>query len=101
MYRQMLDHWQKVLPGRVHNVQHEALLAAPETEIRKLLAACRLDWNDACLRFYETDRPVRTASASQVRQPLFKTSMARWKPYAKHLGPLFDALGPYAPPRKT
>ncbi len=97
MYRQTLDHWQKVLPGRVHNVQHEALLADPEAEIRKLLVACRLEWNDACLRFYETDRPVRTASASQVRHPLFKTSVARWKPYVQYLTPLIEALGPYGP----
>lgn len=97
LYREMIAHWDTVLPGRVHHVQHEAILADPETEIRKLVALCGLEWNDACLRFYEADRPVRTASTTQVRKPLFKSSVARWKPYEKHLAPLFEALGPYAP----
>ena len=52
---------------------------------------------EACLRFYETKRPVRTASVAQVRQPIFTTSVERWRRYEKHLGPLFEALGPYAP----
>ena len=97
-YRGMIDHWDNVLPGRVRHVEHELLLDDPENEVRKLIANCGLDWNDACLRFHEENkRPVRTASSSQVRQPLFKTSIARWKPYEKHLNPLFQALGPYAP----
>jgi tetratricopeptide (TPR) repeat protein len=97
LYRSMIAHWDEVLPGRVHHIQHEELLADPDTQIRRLVALCGLEWNDACLRFYESDRPVRTASASQVRQPLFKSSMARWRRYEKHLGPLLAALGPYAP----
>jgi tetratricopeptide (TPR) repeat protein len=97
LYRGMIDHWDQVLPGRVHHIQHEEILADPDTQIRRIVALCGLEWNDACLRFYESDRPVRTASASQVRQPLFKSSMARWKRYEKHLGPLLAALGPYAP----
>jgi hypothetical protein len=97
LYRSIIAHWDEVLPGRVHHIQHEELLADPDTQIRRLIALCGLEWNEACLRFYESDRPVRTASASQVRQPLFKSSMARWKRYEKHLGPLFAALGPYAP----
>lgn len=96
-YRRMMAHWDEVLPGRVLHVRHEAILADPEAEVRTLVAKCGLEWNDACLRFHESARPVRTASASQVRQPLFKSSVARWKPYERHLGQLFEGLGPYAP----
>jgi tetratricopeptide (TPR) repeat protein len=99
-YREMMDHWAQVLPGRVINVGHEALVADPEAQIRWLITqACGLDWDPACLRFYETKRPVRTASVAQVRQPIFTTSVERWRRYEKHLGPLFEALGPYAPKR--
>ena len=97
LYRGIVAYWDEVLPGRVLHVSHEAILADPEVEVRKLVAACGLEWDDACLRFYETNRPVRTASSSQVRKPLFKSSVARWKPYEAHLTPLFEALGPYAP----
>jgi tetratricopeptide (TPR) repeat protein len=99
-YREMMDHWTQELPGQVVNVSHEALVADPERQIRSLVTeACGLDWDPACLRFYETKRPVRTASVAQVRQPIFSTSIERWRRYEKHLGPLFEALGPYAPAR--
>jgi hypothetical protein len=79
-------------------VSHEELVADPERRIRWLVTeACGLKRDDACLHFHETKRPVRTASVAQVRQPIFSTSVARWRRYARHLGPLFDALGPYAP----
>jgi tetratricopeptide (TPR) repeat protein len=97
-YRQMMAHWDSVLPGRVVSVSHEDLVADPDHRIRWLVEeACGLKWDDACLRFHETKRPVRTASVAQVRQPIFRTSVARWRRYQRHLGPLFDALGPYAP----
>lgn len=97
-YREMMDHWRAVLPGRVVDVVHEALVEAPDTMIRWLVEdACRLDWDDACLRFFESRRPVKTASIAQVRQPIFRRSIERWRRYERHLGPLFAALGPYAP----
>ena len=96
-YRQTMDHWAKVLPGRVIDISHEALVADPEVQIRALVQACGLKWDEACLSFHKTERAVRTASVAQVRQPIFKTSVERWRRYEKHLGPLFDALGPYAP----
>jgi tetratricopeptide (TPR) repeat protein len=100
-YREMMDHWATVLPGRVVDVGHEALVADPERQIRQLVVeSCSLEWDPACLRFYETKRPVRTASVAQVRQPIFTTSIERWRRYEKHLGPLFEALGPYAPADK-
>jgi len=99
-YRQMMAHWDEVLPGRVINVSHEQLVANPDTEMPRLVTeVCGLPWDDACLRFYDTQRPVHTASVAQVRQPIFTTSIERWRRYEKHLGPLFDALGPYAPKR--
>jgi hypothetical protein len=97
-YRDMMDHWQTVLPGRVVNVVHEDLVTDPERRIRWLIEdACKLKWDDNCLRFHQTKRPVRTASIAQVRQPIFRSSLQRWRRYSDHLGPLFEALGPYAP----
>jgi Flp pilus assembly protein TadD/LPS sulfotransferase NodH len=99
-YRAVMDHWSALLPGRVIDVRHEALVADPQAQIRWLVTeACGLDWDPACLRFYETKRPVRTASVAQVRRPIFTSSIERWRRYEKHLGPLFEALGPYAPTR--
>jgi len=100
LYRRLMDHWSRVLPGRVIDVVYERLVANPEAEIRRLIAACGLPWNDACLRFYENSRPVRTASQTQVRQPIFTSAVQRWRRYEKHLGPLLESLGPYAPARE-
>lgn len=98
-YRGMMAHWDAVLPGRVLHVEHERLLADPEAQVREILSACRLPWDDRCLRFYENDRTVRTASINQVRRPLSDKAVERWRKYEMHLGPLFEALGPYAPAR--
>lgn len=100
IYRRLMDHWRAVLPGRVIDVDHEALVADPEPVTRWLVSeACGLAWDDATLRFHEAAGPVRTASAAQVRQPIFRTSLQRWRRYERHLGPLFEALGPYAQAR--
>lgn len=97
-YRRVMEHWDRVLPGRVIKVEHEKLVADPEGQIRRLVAdACKLDWDPACLRFYEAESSVRTASAAQVRRPVFSTSIGRWARFSSELAPLFDALGPYAP----
>jgi tetratricopeptide (TPR) repeat protein len=97
-YREMMDHWAEVLPGRVIDIDHEALVADPETKIRELITgACRLEWDENCLKFYENERLVKTASKFQVRQPIFTDSIGRWKRYRRHLGPLIEALGPYGP----
>jgi tetratricopeptide (TPR) repeat protein len=97
LYRRLMEHWDRVLPGRIVDVVYERLVADPETEIRRLLAACGLPWDEACLRFHENQRSVSTASSSQVRRPIYKSSLQRWRRYEKHLGPLLEALGPYAP----
>ncbi|HLK23864.1 MAG TPA: sulfotransferase [Caulobacteraceae bacterium] len=99
-YRQMMDHWAKVLPGRVVQVSNEALVADPEAQIRWLVTdACGLAWDPRCLAFHKTERPVATASAAQVRQPIFASSIGRWRRYEGRLGPLIEALGEYAPTR--
>jgi hypothetical protein len=93
-----MEHWDRVLPGRVIRIEHEKLLADPVNQIRWLVSAvCKLDWDDSCLRFHEAAGLVRTASAAQVRVPLFLTSIGRWTRFAGELEPLFEALGPYAP----
>lgn len=96
LYRQVMAHWSRLLPGRVIDVVYERLVADPEAEIRRLLTACGLPWDDSCLRFHETRRAVGTASVSQVREPIFTRGVGRWRRYAAHLGPLLAALGPYA-----
>jgi tetratricopeptide (TPR) repeat protein len=96
-YRRVMEHWDRVLPGRVIRVEHEELVADTEGQIRWLVSdACMLDWDPACLRFYEAQGPVRTASAAQVRRPVFLTSIGRWTRFASQLEPLLEALGPYA-----
>lgn len=92
-YRAMIDHWRGFID--IVDVSHEVMVSDTETEIRRLLAACGLPWHDACLRFYENDRGVRTASKDQVRRPIFDSN-DRWRNYEKHLGPLIEALGPHA-----
>ena len=96
-YRRVMEHWDRVLPGRVIRVEHEKLVADPEGQIRWLADACKLAWDPVCLRFYEAAGVVRTASAAQVRRPLFSTSIGRWARFASELEPLLKALGPYAP----
>jgi hypothetical protein len=97
-YRRVMEHWDRVLPGRVIRVEHEKLAADPEGQIRWLVSdACKLDWDPACLRFHEAAGSVRTASAAQVRRPMFTTSIGRWARFAGELEPLLNALGPYAP----
>jgi hypothetical protein len=96
-HQAMMNHWAKVLPGRVVDIALEDLVNDFEPTARRLIAACGLPWEDQCLRFYENPREVRTASAAQVRRPIFTESLGRWRNYKDHLGPLFEALGPYAP----
>ncbi|HEV2531354.1 tetratricopeptide repeat-containing sulfotransferase family protein [Phenylobacterium sp.] len=94
-YRDVMAHWDAVLPGRVVEVRYEALVADPEAGIRALGAATGLPWDPAALRFFERERPVATASAVQVRRPIHAGSVARWRRHAAKLAPLIEALGPY------
>jgi tetratricopeptide (TPR) repeat protein len=91
-YRRLMRHWRTVLPVPVHEVVYEKLVDDFETEAPRLLAACGLEWEPACGRFHQTARPVRTASMTQVRQPLYRRALARWKHYAATLSDLFARL---------
>ena len=93
-YVRLMDHWDAVLPGRVHRVQYEDMVSDTETQIRALLDYCGLEFEEQCLRFYETERAVRTPSSEQVRQPIYKEALEQWRHYEAHLGPLKEALGP-------
>jgi len=96
-YRDLMSHWNMVLMGRMVTVDYEELVANPESKIRWLLDICGLAFNESCLRFHENTRDVFTASAEQVRRPIFSDSIGRWRQYRKHLRPLIEALGSYAP----
>ena len=91
-YTQLMDHWQEVLPLPIHELSYEQLVADHESASRKLIEFCGLDWSERCLEFYENKRPVQTASRVQVRQPIYNTSIGRWKKYESHLSPLRKAL---------
>ncbi len=91
-YVRLMTHVDAVLPGRVHRVDHEALIENTEVEVRGLLAACGLEFEPACLAFHETERAVRTASSEQVRRPINRDGVDAWRPYDQWLGPLRSAL---------
>lgn len=91
-YRRLMDHWRAVLPGRVLDVDYEALVTDQEAVSRRIIDHCGLDWRDACLRFHENAAPAATASAVQVRQPIHDRSVGLWRRYARELQPLADAL---------
>jgi tetratricopeptide (TPR) repeat protein len=92
-YRRMMRHWQAVLPGRVLEVRYEDMVRDQEGQTRRLLEYCGLPWQDACLRFYETERAVRTASSEQVRQPIYRSSVNHWRHFRAELAPLIEILG--------
>ncbi|MGZ8336540.1 MAG: sulfotransferase [Allosphingosinicella sp.] len=93
-YATLMAHFDEVLPGWIHRVIHEQLVADPEAGIRRLLGRLGLPFDPACLAFHETERPVRTASSEQVRQPISSAGVEQWRDYEPWLGPLKDALGP-------
>lgn len=93
-YVDLMAHFDAVLPGRVHRVIYERMIADPEAEIRALLEHCGLPFEEACLSPHENDRAVRTASSEQVRRPIFKDAVEHWQKFESHLGPLKQALGP-------
>ena len=102
-YVDLMDHFDTVLPGRVHRVIYEQMIEEPEAQIRALLEHCGLPFEPACLNFHENDRAVRTASSEQVRQPIFKSAVEHWQYYESFMAPLKQSLGgcletyPYAP----
>jgi cytochrome c-type biogenesis protein CcmH/NrfG len=93
-YVRLMAHMDAHLPGRVHRVQYEEVVADTEQEVRKLLAYCGLMFEPGCLRFWDSGRAVSTASAQQVRQPIYREALEQWRHYEAWLSPLVDALGP-------
>ncbi len=92
-YRQLMDHWRSVLPpGVMLEVSYEDVVNDVEGQARRLIEYCGLQWDDGCVSFHKTSRSVKTASAVQVRQPLFRSSLQRWRKYEPFIGPLLQAL---------
>ncbi len=94
-YRELMDHWRDVLGAAVVEVQYEHLIADPEGESRRLIGAAGLEWDPGCLRFYEGKRSVMTASASQVRRPMYDSSIGRWRKFEPYLSELIEGLKDY------
>ena len=91
-YRRLMAHWQSTMPGVIYDLEYENLIADQAGETRKLLAYCGLEWDDRCLEFHRNPTPSMTASASQVRRPLYGSSISQWRHYEARLGELRDAL---------
>ena len=89
-----MAHFDEVLPGRIHRVIYERMVDDTEGEVRRLLDYCGLPFEEQCLRFFENERPVRTASSEQVRKPIYREGVDHWRHYEPWLGPLKSALGP-------
>jgi len=94
-YQKLMQHWHNALPAdRILDVHYEENVANPEQEARRMVTYLGLPWDPSCLNFHENKRTVRTASVTQVRKPIYSSSVARWKHFEKHLGPLIDILRP-------
>ena len=91
-YVKLMNHWDKVLPNKILRVNNEDVIDDLEGQVKRILSFLEVPFEENCISFYETDRSVRTASSEQVRQPINKKGMGRWKPYAKHLKPLLESL---------
>ena len=92
-YVKLMDHWDKVLPNKILRVNNEDVIEDLEGQVKRMLDFLELPFEEECISFHETDRSVRTASSEQVRQPINKKGMGRWKPYAKNLRPLLESIG--------
>jgi hypothetical protein len=89
-----MDHWDVVLPGKVLRVQYEDVVAETESQVRRMLDFCGLQFEESCLQFHQTERAVRTASSEQVRQPIYAGALEHWRNYEQHLDELKTALVP-------
>lgn len=96
LYVDLMAHWKRVLPLPIYDIQYESVVADLAGEARRLLEFCGLDWHPGCLEFHRSKRPVFTASSAQVRQPLYASSVGRWRRYEDQLRPLIDNLPPEA-----
>ena len=92
LFDRLMAHWKRIFPGRILELRYETLVETQEASTRQLLKHCDLPWNDACLRFENNESPATTASAVQVREPIHRKAIGRWKNYAAQLAPLRDLL---------
>ncbi len=92
LFTEYLTEWRKLAADRIYELQYEELVADPENQVRKLLEFCELDWEDACLSFHKNTRKVKTLSIHQARQPLYNSSIGRWRQYEEHLGVMLEGL---------
>ena len=93
-YDRVMKHWQEILPNEILDLEYEKLVENQEHETKRLLEFCGLDWEEHCLKFYETKRSINTASSEQVRQPIYKGAINSWRHYEKYIGPLIEILEP-------
>jgi tetratricopeptide (TPR) repeat protein len=93
-YVDLMDHWDKVFPGKILRVQYEDVVTDLNTQVGRILDYCGLDFEESCISFYENERSIRTPSSEQVRQPIFQSSIDQWKNFEDYLDPLKDSLGP-------
>ncbi len=101
-YEALMAHWSRVLPpGRILDVRYEDVVANLEGEARRIIDHCRLPWDSRCLDFHRTERLVRTASAAQVRQPIYTTSIGRHHGHEAGIAPLLAELSDAAPPLRV
>ena len=91
-YQRLMTHWKKVMPDRIHDVRYEDLVSDQEVTSKKLIQFCGLEWSERCSRFYESDRSVQTHSRVQVRQPIYRTSVEKWRQFETEMQPLRRAL---------
>ncbi len=91
-YHQLMEHWHAVLPGVIHTIQYESLVDDIETQTRQMLEACGLDWQAQCLKFYENKEASTTASTAQIRRPIYKSSVGKWRDYEEQLQPVVEIL---------
>jgi hypothetical protein len=89
----IIRHFNTVAPGAIHTLIYEDLVDQTEARVRQLLDACGLDFDPACLRFFENKRSVRTVSSEQVRQPIYRSGLDQWQAFAPWLGALENTLG--------
>ncbi|HEX7718574.1 MAG TPA: sulfotransferase, partial [Woeseiaceae bacterium] len=92
--QRLMEHWHRVLPGFVLDVQYEQVVADLDSEVRRILDFCDLPFEENCLNFHQTQRAVKTASSEQVRRPIYSSSVGIWRNYEQHLGELLHILKP-------
>ena len=92
LYQSLMEHWHSNFPNAIYDIEYETLIKSPEQEIKNLITACELNWEESCMDFHQTDAVIKTASAYQVRQPIYDTSVGLWKNYEENISELLVEL---------